>query len=291
MAATAHTTLFNLNGLTFPALVAGPEGGPAALCLHGFPDTRHGFFPAAGPSVGMALATAGFRVVAPAMRGTEPECIPADGDVSPGALADDVLAFIDALGGRAVVIGNDWGALATYLAALRAPERVVAAVTLGIPHPRAVSFTPALIWRARHMLAFQLQRLAARRVRADDFAALERLYRRWSPTWRLPSDALTEVKIAYRKPGVVEAALAPYATTRKHLRALLRELARPVAVPTLALYGGGDPSLPPAAYQRAQRYFSGVYRAEVVPEVGHFLQREDPAGVAERIISFLESET
>src|SRR5690606_23674258 len=113
----------------------------------------------------------------------------------------------------------------------------------------------------------------------------------WSPTWRLPSDALTEVKIAYRKPGVVEAALAPYAATRKHLRALLRELARPVAVPTLALYGGGDPSLPPVAYQRAQRYFSGVYRAEVVPEEGHFLQREDPAGVAERIISFLESET
>jgi pimeloyl-ACP methyl ester carboxylesterase len=138
------------------------------------------------------------------------------------------------------------------------------------------------------MLAFQLPRRAARQVRADDFAALERLYRRWSPSWSFPRDALAEVKRAYGKPGVVEAALAPYVAARKHLRGTLRELRQPIPVPTLALYGLSDPSVPESAYTHASKYFSGGYRFEGVPEVGHFLQREDPAGVAERIINFIQ---
>lgn len=287
----AVETTFQVRGLAFPAIVMGPEDGPPVVCLHGFPDTRHGFFGASarGPSFGATLAAAGFRVVAPAMRGTEPGCIPADGDYSPGALADDVLAIVDAVGPKPTVVGNDWGALATYLACARAPHKIERAVTLGIPHPGVVRWTPMLLWRARHMLAFQAQGLAARRLAKDDFAVLERLYHRWSPTWRLPADALAEVKAAYRQPGVLAAALAPYAALRKHLAATQRELAAPIRVPLLALYGGGDPSVPPAAYARAARRFSGPYRHEAVPTIGHFMQREDPIGVAERVIAFARS--
>ena len=282
-------TTFQVRGLAFPAIVMGPDDGPPVVCLHGFPDTRHGFFPARGPSFGATLAAAGFRVVAPAMRGTEPGCIPADGDYSPGALADDALAFCDALGGRSHLVGNDWGALATYLACARAPDKVARAVTLGIPHPAIVRWTPALLWRARHMVAFQAQGLAARRMRRDDFAAIGRLYRRWSPTWQVPAGALDEVKAAYRQPGVLAAALGPYAALRRHFAATLRELAVPIRVPTLALYGAGDPSVPPDSYARAARRFAGPYRHEAVPTIGHFMQREDPVGVAERVSAFLRT--
>ncbi len=289
MSATApHTTLFSLNGLTFPALVAGPEGGPVVLCLHGFPDTRHGFFPAAGPSTGALLGAAGYRVVAPAMRGSEPECIPPDGDYSPSALASDALAFVAALGGRAAIIGNDWGALATYLAAIRDPHALTHAITLGIPHPRAVKWTPRMLWAARHMLTFQLQGHAARTIRKNDFAALDDLYRRWSPDWQRGDDALAEVKTAYRKPGVLEAALGPYAGMRRHLRDLYRELSTAIQVPTLALFGGADPSIPPSLYERARLGFAAAYRWESLPGVGHFVHREDPAGVATRVITFLQ---
>lgn len=284
----AHTTLFSVNGLTFPALVAGPEGGPVVLCLHGFPDTRHGFFPATGPSTGAALADAGYRVIAPAMRGTEPDCIPPDGDYSPNALAADALAFVAALGGRAAIVGNDWGALATYLAAIRAPQAVTHAITLGIPHPRAVRWSPRMLWAARHMLAFQLQGQAARAVRKNDFAALDDLYRRWSPGWQRTPDALAEVKNAYRKPGVLEAALGPYSAMRRHLRELYRELRTPIQVPTLALFGGADPSVPPSFYERARSGFAASYRWESLPAVGHFVHREDPTGVASRVIAFIE---
>lgn len=289
MSTVPHSTLFSLRGLTFPALVAGPDKGPPVLCLHGFPDTRHGFFPTTGPSFGATLAAAGYRVVAPAMRGTEPECIAPDGDYTPDALAGDALAFIDALGGRAFVVGNDWGSLATYLAGTLAPDKVRAAVTLGIPHPVAARWSPSIVWTARHMLAFQFAKRAARKLRAHDFAALDGLYRRWSPSWQRTPDALDDVKAAYRKPGVLEAALAPYVAMRGSMGKLFKTLRTPITVPTLALYGGADPSVPPALYARAKRYFAGPYQWDAVPGVGHFMQREDPLGVAQRVLAFIDS--
>ena len=89
--------------------------GPLALCLHGFPDTawswRH-LLP--------ALAEAGFHAVAPFMRGYAPTAVPTDGRYQIGALVADALALHDVLGGDgdAVIIGHDWGAMATYGAAV-----------------------------------------------------------------------------------------------------------------------------------------------------------------------------
>src|SRR5690606_17162441 len=116
-------------------------------------DTRHGFF----EGFGQRLAAAGFRVVAPTMRGYEPETIPVDGDFGPIALGRDAVAMAKALGGRVAIVGNDWGALAGMLAAIMSPEHVDRLVTLGIPHPLAMRWTPTLAWRARHFASFQLQ--------------------------------------------------------------------------------------------------------------------------------------
>ena len=101
------------NGLEFGLLERGPADGPLVLCLHGFPDGPQSFLPLLD-----ALDAAGYRAVAPAMRGYLPSGIPADGDYRPVTLARDVIALIDHLGAeKAVVVGHDWGAVATYLAA------------------------------------------------------------------------------------------------------------------------------------------------------------------------------
>ncbi|EWS61031.1 Soluble epoxide hydrolase [Methylibium sp. T29-B] len=90
-------------GLQFHYLEAG--SGPLALCLHGFPDSpwtyRH-LLP--------RLARAGYRAVAPFMRGYAPTGVPADGDFSSRALANDPNALHRALGGAgdAVLIAHDW---------------------------------------------------------------------------------------------------------------------------------------------------------------------------------------
>ena len=106
------------NGVHFAYLDAGQ--GPLVLCLHGFPDTAWSFVPLLE-----RLAAAGYRAVAPFMRGYPPSGPAPDGDYRVITLGRDALALIEVLGAqRAVLVGHDWGAAATYIAAALAPERV-----------------------------------------------------------------------------------------------------------------------------------------------------------------------
>lgn len=276
-------------GLRFPALAAGPDDGPVALCLHGFPDTYHGFFEALGQeSFASHLVRAGYRVVAPAMRGLARSCIPADSAYAPHDLAKDVIAHAQSLGGKVALIANDWGAFAAYLAAVEAPELFTHLVTLGIPHPLSIKPSLGMLWKARHFIAFQFQARAAKSLRKNDLAGVEVYYKRWSPTWKYPPAALTEVKRAYAEPGVVEGALAPYKAMRTHKKATDASLRQKIMVPTLALGGGGDPTVPSSTYEAARRGFGARYEWDLVARVGHFPQREDPAATATRVLSFLK---
>ena len=94
------------NGLRFAYVSEGT--GPLVLLLHGFPDTAHSW-----DGVMPEVARAGFRAVAPFMRGYFPTAIPADHEYDGDALGRDVLALIAALGEQqAIVVGHDWGASA-----------------------------------------------------------------------------------------------------------------------------------------------------------------------------------
>src|ERR1700722_16470408 len=91
------------NGLRFHYLEMGQ--GPLALCLHGFPDspwTYRYLLP--------ELAKAGYRAVAPFMRGYAPTEVPPDGHYRTGDLGKDVVPLHGALGGdaHAVLIAHDW---------------------------------------------------------------------------------------------------------------------------------------------------------------------------------------
>lgn len=79
-----------------------------ALCVHGFPDSAHTW-----RYLLPALAQAGYRAVAPFTRGYAPTSIAPDNCYQAGALAADVSALHQALGGThdAVLIGHDWGGL------------------------------------------------------------------------------------------------------------------------------------------------------------------------------------
>jgi len=288
MSAPRHTTL-DSNGLRFPTLELGPSDGPVVLCLHGFPDTHHGWFEGGEGSFAAHLAAAGFRVVAPAMRGVTPETLPADGDYAPTTLAQDVVAHAAALGGKVMCVANDWGALQAYLAVAMAPERFTRLVALGIPHPLSIKPSLKLAWKARHFVTFRFQRYSARLMRKGGFAYVDTLYRRWSPGWRYPPSAVAAVKAAYAQPGVVEGALAPYATLVRDKKKTDAILKGKIAVPTLALGGGADPTVPASAYAASQRGFSAPFAWDFVPGVGHFPQREDPKATAERVIAFLRS--
>src|SRR4030095_5324282 len=119
------------NGIDFHYLELG--SGPLVLCLHGFPDNAYTY-----RYLLPALAAAGFRAVAPFMRGYAPTSAAPDGRYQSVLLAQDTVALITALGAeRAFLVGHDWGAQATYGAAVLAPERIVRIVTLAAAHPGA----------------------------------------------------------------------------------------------------------------------------------------------------------
>jgi pimeloyl-ACP methyl ester carboxylesterase len=261
------------NGVRFAYLEAG--SGPLVLLVHGFPDTAYTWDRAIP-----ALAEAGFRAVAPFTRGYYPTAIPSDGKYDTDTLGKDVLALIDALGAKqAVVIGHDWGANAAYAAAAMAPERVKLLVTFAIPHPRAIMPTPMMMWTVRHFFTLR-RKNAATRVRRDDFALIDELVRRWSPSWKdVPASETEYVKQAFAEPGSLEAALAYYRALAPKLPASLRQ---PILVPAVAFAGESD-IISPRVYEKARRWFSSSYEVVQVPG-GHFMHREHPEHVIPELV-------
>ena len=125
------TGTITANAVDFSYVEAG--SGPLVLCFHGFPDNAYTY-----RYLLPQLADAGYRAVAPFMRGYAPTPVPADGRYQSAVLGRDALALIQALGAdSAILIGHDWGALATYSAATLDPEKVTKLITLGSAHPGA----------------------------------------------------------------------------------------------------------------------------------------------------------
>lgn len=272
-----------VNGLELAYLEAG--SGPLIMLLHGFPDTAHGY-----AGVMPVLAAAGYRVVAPFLRGYFPSAIPADADYSARTLGEDALALARALGHeRFILVGHDWGALAAYAAASLAPERIARLVTIAIPHPRSIPLDPRLFWRAPHFLLFQFGRLSEWMVARHDLAYIDHLYAYWSPNWRVPAGEIEAVKAGLRQPGRLRAALGYYHCLITDARdpgklALAR---RRMVVPTLAFAGGSDGALDVSLYERTPEAFSGPYEVAIFGRAGHFLHREEPEGFVTRLLGFL----
>jgi pimeloyl-ACP methyl ester carboxylesterase len=264
------------NGLDFAVLEEG--AGPLVLLLHGFPDTAHTWDPTRA-----ALAAAGYRAVSPFTRGYAPTSIPGDSDYGVETLARDAAALIEALGEqRAIVVGHDFGAATAYSLANLFPEKVRFLVTVAIPHPAALKPTLGLLWKIRHFFTLRLPG-AARRMRANDFAGVDVLVRRWSPAWDLPPDETAAVKRAFSEKGCLEAALAYYKAIKTRPPA---SQLTPISVPSLAFAGATDYAVKPEAYERARRYYKEAYEFVTLPG-GHFLHREHPTQFHEALLARL----
>lgn len=252
----------------------GPADGPLALCLHGFPDSawtwRH-LLP--------ALADAGFRAVAPWMRGYAPTGVPIDGLYGAHTLGEEANRFHAAFSGdeRAVLIGHDWGAQAACTAAGSAPERWVRVVTEAFPPLSSMAagfLTYEQLRRSWYVFFFQMP-LAELALPMDDFALVDRLWRDWSPGYDAADD-LAHAKDALRTPENLAAALGYY-------RAMFdpRQAGGPVVPPPqpwLYLHGRDDGCL-------------GVDLAPddavLIEGAGHFAHLERPDEFNAHVLKFL----
>jgi pimeloyl-ACP methyl ester carboxylesterase len=277
------------NGLDFAYLEQGQ--GPLVLMLHGFPDTAHTW------SHQMpALAAAGYRVVAPFLRGYPPTAIPAGGYYDKATLATDVVALIRALGGGepAYLVGQDWGAIVSYAVLAAFPECVRRAVVMAVPHPAEVArsmLEPRHVHRSFHWWFFQLADLPERALMKDDGAFIDYLWRYWTAPGHEDAAHIASIKAMLAQPGVLAATLGYYramldpAKGDPALEPVRRLMERPISVPTLALCGAED--LRAELMTDQGRHFTGAYRYEEVAGAGHFLQRERPAEVTRRVLDWL----
>ena len=291
MSAIKESTV-EANGIRFTTLEMG--AGPLFLCLHGFPDTAYSFRQQLP-----ALAGAGFRAVAPFMRGYAPTGPASDGRYQSALLSQDAVALIEALGhDSAYVFGHDWGALAAYGAAILAPEKVRHLITAAVPHGPSVlnAFFTSFDQQKRSWYMFFFQHpFSDAAVGHGDFRFLERLWQDWSPGWRYSPDDLEELKKTFRQPGVLDAALGYY---RHTLNPALQDPAlaeiqnriagSPIDVPSTIIYGADDGCMGAELLDGMEALFPRGLRKVILPGAGHFVHREKPREVNEVLLETLK---
>ena len=273
------------NGIEFAYLEQGK--GPLVLLLHGFPDDARTYDHQLG-----ALADAGYRAVAPFMRGYPPTGPAPDGRYDPEALAADVAALIGALGdGPAYVVGNDWGGVATHSASALHPESIRRTAVINIGHPATFLQTllhPRQVHHIFHFWFFQRPDFAAPAVRANDLAFVDYLWDYWSAPGHDYRDHVDRVKRETLAPeGAVEAGLSYYSALVNALTELPEVAARvqgQIGVPTLTIFGDHDPSRELSVDEHV--HFGGDYRFEIVEGAGHFVHRERPDAVNRLILDW-----
>ena len=261
------------NGLTFTVDTAGGADGDVVLFLHGFPQTRHTWRAELA-----AVASAGFRGVAPDQRGYSPGARPAGTDAYlVEHLIADALAIADEFGGGSFhLVGHDWGGqLAWTLAALH-PERVRTLSVISRPHPRAfvqaLSDDPEQSSRSGHHRSF-LRPEATDELLVDDAAPLRRLLARNA----VPEADVDAYLAVLADRAALDAAINWYRAGRG--TGLKAADLPSVAAPTLYVWGSDDASVGRMAAEATEAFVDGPYRFVEVPDVGHFVTDEAPERV------------
>jgi pimeloyl-ACP methyl ester carboxylesterase len=284
-----HT--LTVNGVDFAYLAAG-DNGPLALCLHGFPDSAHTW-----RHLLPLLAQAGYRAVAPFLRGYAPSGVPDDGRYDVGVLAVDAIEFHRALGGDepGVIIGHDWGAPIAHGAANYAPERWAKVVTMAVPPGGALTVALATnltqLKRSWYFFFF-LHELSNIVVPADDLAFVDLLWSDWSPGFDAANE-VPNVKNSLRDPANLSAALGYYraALGTGLIDAALEDVraaaGRVPVQPMLYLHGTNDGCVGSEVAESARSTVTANVTIDILDDCGHFLQLERPDIVNSRILDFL----
>ena len=274
---------------------AGPAGGPAVLLLHGWPYDIHSF-----AVVTPALASAGYRVIVPFVRGYGTTRFLSDDTPRNGqqaALAVDVTALMDALGiDQAILAGFDWGARSADIVAALWPERCKALVSVSgyLIGSQAAGEAP-LPPQAEHAWWYQFY-FATERGRAGydkyrrDFSKL--IWQLASPKWAFDDATFARSAAAFDNPDHVAIVIHNYrwriglAPGEPQYDELEQKLAGApaIAVPAITLEGdaNGAPHADASAYARK---FSGQYAHRVIEGgIGHNLPQEAPQAFTQAII-------
>jgi pimeloyl-ACP methyl ester carboxylesterase len=266
------------NGISFSVIDAG--AGPGVLLLHGFPDSSYVWRKQVS-----ALTEAGFRVVAPDLRGFGESDRPEGVDAySMGVLLNDVRGILRALGlPRVHVVGHDWGAALAWMYAITKPDRVDRLVALSVGHPG--NFAPRSMRQMQmswYILLFQFPGLAEALIPRDDWRFLK--------GWARGTGDLDRYQRDLARPGALTAALNWYRANDPPMRMLEPTPEFPkIDAPVLGIWGARDAALAEESMVDSEKFVSGPWRYERFDDAGHWLQLEQPERLNALLLEFLSS--
>lgn len=288
---------FAVNGIELHAIDEGE--GPLVVLCHGFPELAYSWRKQVP-----VLTQAGFRVIAPDMRGfgdsSAPSAIEAYDVVT---LCGDMTALLDAVGERsAIFVGHDWGASLTWQLAVLHPERVRAVAGLSVPFVPRAPAAPVPILR-RHLgedfyIVWFQQPGVADAALARDVRRTLTTSRVWTAEWALEDDSepqlapwLSERELAvyveaFERTGFT-GGLNWYRNIDRNWELTADVAERRVEQPALFLTGERDPVRQFMPAEAMQGWVSDLRAHVVVPEAGHWVQQQAPDEVNAALLDFL----
>ncbi len=276
----------------------GPEDGPLMVMLHGFPEFwyswRHQI---------PAMAEAGYRVVAPDLRGYN------DSDKPRGVkrysierLTADVMEIIRHFDREsAVIVAHDWGGGIAWQFAIEYPQATERLIVMNAPHPAAMAkqlgrgSRPNFrqLRRSWYMFFFQIPWLPEFLLLRNPGRFMEQAFRGGA----VRKEAFTDADVAAyteaaSKPGAMSAGINYY---RAAFRGnFMNPFAKAptdeellVTVPTLLIWGEEDQALGKELTYDLDQYFTDQFEIHYVPKTSHWVQQEQPQDCNEAMLKFL----
>jgi len=274
------TRRIDTRGLHFSVDECG-TGDKLALCLHGFPESKHSWrhqLP--------ALANMGYRAWAPDLRGY--------GETSPrpkGAsnyaideLVADVGALIDASGAKeTVLLSHDWGALIAWTFASRKIRPLSRLVIMNVPHPKifaeVAAKSPEQRKRSWYIAFFQLPWIPEMALTANGARGVKRaFYDMAVDKSRFPDEVLQHYADNARIPGAMTAMVNYYRAAFRNRAAMEAGPWPVIETPTLIVWGEEDSALGLELLPGHERFVRDL-TVERLPGVSHWVQQEAPEKV------------
>ena len=268
------TVAVRCNGLTFPVLVWGADGGRPMLLLHGFPQE-----PATWGALAEALVADGFQIFAPSQRGYVATARPQQqSDYTFPTFVSDAVSIMDALQVAKVdLAGFGVGALQAWMVAAYHPSRIRSLTALRYPHPAAFADALRLGAEQTEKWASLQQQFGPADIDARTTSLLDRdasgLFA-FLQANDLPQPFLSSYVQRLREPGALRGALSWVSAVS------VEELAQvpPVSVPTLYIWSEG-PGLAAEAVAATRSYARSGYSEIRLANSGNFMLEKTPASL------------
>jgi pimeloyl-ACP methyl ester carboxylesterase len=285
------------NGIELNVLDEGD--GPLVVLCHGFPELAYSWRHQVP-----ALTQAGYRVLAPDMRGYGHSSAPAQVEAyDVVSLCEDMTGLLDAVGqDSAIFVGHDWGANVTWQLAVLHPERVRAVAGLSVPFVPHAPAAPIPIMR-RHLgedfyIVWFQQPGVADAALARDVRRTLTTSRQWTAQWAdedgsppqpqpwLSEDELAVYVEAFQRTGFT-GGLNWYRNIDRNWELTADVAERRVEQPALFLTGERDPVRRFMPAEAMHGWVTDLRAEIVVAGAGHWVQQQQPEAVNAALLDFL----